>query len=87
MIPPDDEIDLHDCMPYEVRMKLLPFLDQGYADGWDKVHIIHGKGEGVLRRVVWDILDELEYIDQYQLASIYEGGQGKTIAIYDPDSP
>ena len=86
-MPPDDEIDLHDCRPYELRVRLLPFLDQGYADGWEKVHIIHGKGEGVLKDHVWRILDELEYIERFQLGSIYEGGRGMTVAHYRTDAP
>jgi len=85
MMPPDDEIDLHNCTPGEIRMKLLPFLDRGYANGWDKVHIIHGKGEGILREHVWDVLDSLDYIERYEFGSIYEGGTGMTVATYRND--
>lgn len=86
-MPPDDEIDLHDCQPHELRLRLLPFLDRGYANGWDKVHIIHGKGEGVLRDRVWTMLRDLEYIEDFKLGSIYEGGQGMTVARYRTDQP
>ncbi|MFB6344599.1 MAG: Smr/MutS family protein [bacterium] len=85
MLPPDDEIDLHECYPGELRMKLLPFLDRGYSEGWEKVNIIHGVGEGVLKDRVWSMLEDLEYIDEFHHASIYDGGRGTTVAVYSKD--
>lgn len=78
----DEEIDLHECSPGELEWKLLPFLDRGYAEGWERVHIIHGKGKGVLKRMVWEILEELEYIESYKHGSVFEGGRGMTVADY-----
>lgn len=78
----DDEIDLHRCRLSEVEWKLLPFLDRGYAEGWERVRIIHGKGKGILRDKVWEILEELNYIESYTYASLYEGGRGTTVADY-----
>lgn len=83
MISVDAEIDLHENRPHELRMKLLPFLDTGLTENWHRIRIIHGKGEGVLKDEVWSILDELDYIKSYKLASIYEGGRGVTLAFYE----
>jgi len=70
-----------------LRWQLLPFLDRGLTENWDQVRIIHGVGEGVLKERVWTILSDLDYIANYQLASIYEGGRGVTIATYVRESP
>lgn len=85
MIPPDDEIDLHECRPHELRWELVPFLDQGFSEGWERVNIIHGIGEGVLKKEVWSILEDLDYIREFRHASIFEGGRGTTVAVYVTD--
>lgn len=83
----DEEIDLHEKRPGELEWQLLPFLDRGYAEGWERVRIIHGKGKGVLKARVWEILDELDYIEDYRFGSYYEGGRGATIADYRRENP
>lgn len=87
MISADAEIDLHECRPHELRWKLLPFLDRGLTENWESVRVIHGIGEGVLKEKVWSILEDLEYVEEYHLASVYEGGRGVTIVSYAKDSP
>ncbi|MFB6356639.1 MAG: Smr/MutS family protein [bacterium] len=82
MISPDAEIDLHERKPHEIRMELLSFLDKGYAEDWDKVHVIHGKGKGTMREVVWEILEGLSYVEEFELGSYYEGGRGMTVVYY-----
>ncbi len=78
----DGEIDLHNRRPGDLRMSLLPFLDRGYSLGWKRVRIIHGKGKGTLRRAVHNLLDEMEYVEQYSTASVFEGGAGVTVVEY-----
>lgn len=80
---PDAEIDLHGCLPGNVRWKLLPFLDQGLTEEWTKVYVIHGEGEGVLRGKVREILDELDYVVDYRPARYTEGGEGITVVFYE----
>ncbi|RKX88459.1 MAG: hypothetical protein DRP59_12215, partial [Spirochaetes bacterium] len=41
--------------------------------------IIHGKGEGTLQKVVYDILSESGNIESYNFAKPEAGGFGKTI--------
>jgi DNA mismatch repair protein MutS2 len=82
MITPDAEIDLHEANPSQLRWELLPFLDRGLTENWESVRIVHGVGEGVLKKEVWSFLDKLDYIEDYHLASIYEGGRGATVARY-----
>ena len=82
MWPADAEIDLHGIRTREVRLRLVPFLDRGYAEGWETVRIIHGKGTGALRAKVWEILAELFYIKSYRTGFIFEGGSGTTVVEY-----
>lgn len=83
MISADAEIDLHECRPHELQWELLPFLDRGLTENWHQVRVIHGIGEGVLKKKVWSILSDLDYVEDYRLASVYEGGRGVTVVLYD----
>lgn len=87
MWTPDERIDLHGCRRSEVRFRLLPFLDRGYAQEWEVIHIVHGKGKGVLREHVWEILDDLDYIESYRPGYFYEGGTGTTVVKYRREKP
>lgn len=82
MTPVDAEIDLHEYRPEEIRFKLLPFLDRGYAENWQQIRIIHGQGQGVIKRKVRSILEDLDYIATFRSAHHYEGGAGATVAKY-----
>lgn len=86
MKPVDAEIDLHALRPWQVRLKLLPFLDRGFAQQWQRVRIVHGVGEGVVKSRTREILDEVDYIVNYRTAGRYEGGSGATLAFYGSES-
>ncbi len=78
----DGEIDLHSLKPVEIRLKLLKFLDRGYAEYWRKVRIVHGVGRGVAKSRVRKILAETDYIESFKSAGWDEGGKGATVATY-----
>ncbi len=78
----DGEIDLHQLSPDEIRLKLLVFLDRGYAENWERVRIIHGIGSGVARQRVREVLETTDYIERFQSAGWDEGGAGATVATY-----
>lgn len=82
MNPPDSKIDLHGCRRSEIRLRLLPFLDKGYAQNWEIVHIVHGKGEGILREYIWDLLSDLSYVESFRSGKYHEGGAGITVVKY-----
>ncbi len=67
---------------YEEALKIVEkSLDSAVAGGMQTMHIIHGKGEGILRKAVWDYLKHQNFVKSYQFARPEEGGQGKTIVI------
>ncbi|HPN37126.1 MAG TPA: endonuclease MutS2 [Melioribacteraceae bacterium] len=63
----------------EIANKLIKFLDNSFTSGLERVEILHGKGTGALKKVVWDILKEHDCVNKYYYASIESGGEGITI--------
>jgi DNA mismatch repair protein MutS2 len=55
------------------------YLDRAYRAGYGEVSVIHGRGEGVLRREVQMLCKHLPYVDSYRLGGEGEGGYGVTI--------
>jgi DNA-nicking Smr family endonuclease len=78
------ELDLHGCTVEEARTRLDGFLRESRSRGLHKVLVIHGKGNhskggAVLRRAVWD------YLEQHPLAGAMgrpEGRQGGHGAVW-----
>jgi len=55
------------------------FLDQSMRAGYGEVSVIHGHGEGILRRLVHQLCKKLPYVADYRLGDHNEGGWGVTI--------
>lgn len=55
------------------------YLDQAYCAGYDVVTVIHGRGQGILRREVQDLCKRLPYIAEHNLGGPGEGGYGVTV--------
>ena len=55
------------------------YLDQAYRAGYDSVAVIHGRGEGILRREVQELCKRLPYVIEHNLGGPHEGGYGVTI--------
>ncbi len=72
-------LDIRGERALDVRNIVNKFLDQSYAAGLDRVEILHGKGTGALKKVVWEILKEHEGVNKFYFASIESGGEGITI--------
>jgi dsDNA-specific endonuclease/ATPase MutS2 len=51
-IPVDGFLDLHTFAPQDVKDLVPTYLDACLERGITEVQIIHGKGKGVLRRIV-----------------------------------
>ncbi len=58
------------------------YLDKAYRTGHSVVTVIHGRGEGILRREVHALCSRLHYIENYRLGSEGEGGYGVTIITF-----
>jgi DNA mismatch repair protein MutS2 len=55
------------------------YIDDAVAAGRSDVQIIHGKGEGILKKLVHEYLDKRKEVKGYRMAPISQGGAGCTI--------
>lgn len=77
------ELDLRGKRVDEAMDETEKYLDDALIAGLKDVRIIHGKGTGVLREVVTDILKSHPGIKSYRLGGYNEGGDGVTVASLD----
>lgn len=77
-IPIDGVLDLHTFRPAEVKELVADYLDECAARGIHEVRIIHGKGQGTLRRIVHGVLSRHPRVSEFQLADGSGGGWGAT---------
>ncbi|MEK6916872.1 MAG: Smr/MutS family protein [Nanoarchaeota archaeon] len=75
-------IDVHGMTREEtirtIRINLLAFYNMGFHE----VHIIHGKGQGILRDAVRTLLSGTGYVKRFRAGKSNEGGDGVTVAIF-----
>ncbi|PAU94508.1 hypothetical protein CK503_06850 [Aliifodinibius salipaludis] len=55
------------------------YIDDAVAAGKSDVQIIHGKGEGILKKLVHEYLNKRKEVEGYEMAPISQGGAGCTI--------
>ncbi|MDD7409242.1 MAG: endonuclease MutS2 [Anaerovoracaceae bacterium] len=63
----------------EARMEVDKYLDDAYMSGLSQVRIIHGRGTGVLRGGIRDMLKRNRHVDSFRSADYNDGGEGATI--------
>lgn len=80
-LPIDGMLDLHTFAPREVPALVPVWLDECRAAGLREVRIVHGKGNGTLRRTVHAILERREDVVSFALAPPERGGWGATIVV------
>lgn len=74
-----DVIDLHTFQPCDVRHIVEEYLREARGANFRSVRIIHGKGKGVQRAAVREILARTEYVREWTDAPPTAGGLGATI--------
>ena len=73
------EIDLRGKNIDEAIYDIEKYLDDSYIAGLSEVHIIHGKGTGVLGEGIRDYLKNHSLVKSYRLGKHGEGGSGVTV--------
>jgi DNA mismatch repair protein MutS2 len=73
------ELDLRGQILDDAVMKSDKFLDDAALGGLSQVTIIHGKGTGVLRAGIQDMLKKHRHVKAYRLGRYGEGESGVTI--------
>jgi len=66
----------------EAQPLLDKYVDDAFAAGIPQARIIHGKGTGTLRRVVWEYLSGHPAVESFRFAEAAEGGEGATIVTF-----
>lgn len=73
------EVDVRGQNLEEALMNVEKFLDDCYLAGLSPVTIIHGKGTGILRSGIQDMLRKHKYVKSYRLGRYGEGETGVTV--------
>lgn len=73
------KIDVRGKKPEEAEYELIRFVDDAYSAGLNRIEILHGKGTGVLKKLVKEILSNHIGVKQFYFANIEHGGEGITI--------
>ncbi|NOT60145.1 MAG: Smr/MutS family protein [Acidobacteria bacterium] len=75
-----DTIDLHSVAPREIKAVVTAYLDEARTRGFRQVRIIHGKGIGVRREAVRNLLARTPFVTEFYDAPD-ASGWGATIAL------
>ncbi|MEX0905470.1 MAG: endonuclease MutS2 [Balneolaceae bacterium] len=72
-------LDLRGKRGDDAVKELTHYLDNAVARGLGRVEIIHGKGEGILHKLVHESLKERKEVASFDIAPFEGGGSGCTI--------
>jgi DNA mismatch repair protein MutS2 len=74
------EVHLLGLRAEEVAGRLFPALDAAVQAGLPSLRVVHGKGTGVLRQVVVELLEQDSRVISHRPGRMGEGGGGVTVA-------
>ena len=72
------ELDLRGMQAEDASIRADEFLDRAMRDGLRSVRIVHGKGTGVLRSVVRELLERHPLVKSFSSETPMNGGSGAT---------
>jgi DNA mismatch repair protein MutS2 len=81
------ELDLRGLTAAECLERLDLYLDRALLAGLHRVRLIHGKGQGILRREVQRFLESHPGVSRFRDGEPGEGGWGVTMAFLGPEEP
>jgi dsDNA-specific endonuclease/ATPase MutS2 len=81
-IPVTDVLDLHSVPPRDVKGVVEEYLIEARRLGFGALRIIHGRGIGVQREMVRQILARTEFVADFRDAPAEAGGWGATLVTF-----
>jgi len=75
----DTRLSVRGMSREEADDAVTKFLDEARMVGSAELTIVHGKGGGVLRRALWDMLRKDSRVEAFSLAEAAAGGSGVTV--------
>ena len=78
-IPIEDVLDLHTFRPQDIADLLEAYFEECIKAGILSVRVIHGKGKGIQKRQVQQILQKNPQVKSFKDAPPEAGGWGATM--------
>ena len=78
-LPIEDVLDLHAFLPRDIPDLLENYLSECIRAGIYSVRIIHGKGKGIQKKRVQELLSRNPSVQSFQDAPQQAGGWGATL--------
>ena len=78
-VPIEDSIDLHAFAPRDVPSVVESYLEAAREAGLREVRIIHGRGKGVQKERVRQVLGRSSLVAGFEEATPERGGFGATV--------
>jgi DNA mismatch repair protein MutS2 len=75
----DGKVDIRGMSMFDADKALEEFMDRAVVSSANSVHIVHGKGSGVLQKVVKKKLKEYKQVKRFFHPEHNEGGDGATV--------
>jgi len=77
-----NEINIRQMTVRDAQIRVEKYLDDAFLLNVSPVYIIHGKGKGILRENVSQMLNNLPYVKSYRFGEPSEGGEGVTVVYF-----
>jgi dsDNA-specific endonuclease/ATPase MutS2 len=84
VLPIEDSIDLHAFSPKDIPSVVESYLEAAREAGFREVRIIHGRGKGVQKERVRQVLGHSAHVEHFEEATPDRGGFGATVARLKP---
>ena len=77
-VPIEDSIDLHTFAPRDIKSVVEEYISAAHQAGLREVRLIHGRGKGIQRGIVQQVLERHELVAEFWDSA--ESHLGATVA-------